>query len=123
MENLFIENEEEKKVRIPLGSPHKYDLDDNMVINYSNNSPFIACVIAYHMGAKNIFLDGVDFTQNHFFAETGTHMLNKDLKIIINTYNNLYKEMEKNGVGFRNLSEESLLEIPKITIEEFIKQI
>lgn len=39
-------------------------------ICYSNNSPFVACVMAYKLGAKEIVLHGVDFVDHHALSKS-----------------------------------------------------
>jgi hypothetical protein len=40
------------------------DLDSDL-FRYSNNSPFVACVLAYKLGANRIVLWGVDMNTHH----------------------------------------------------------
>lgn len=59
---------------------------------YSNNSAFVACVLAYKMGANKIIIHGADFT-NH------AHLSNEhSLKRVLNDYAALNSELNKRGV-------------------------
>ena len=63
---------------------------------------------------------GVDFTQDHFFSNTGAHKLSKHIVSIDNEYSVLRAELEKKGVKVANLSPISALEAwPKMDIESF----
>ena len=46
-----------------------YTLTDKKQICFSNNSAFVATVMAYHLGAKLIILHGVDFTGHKDLSE------------------------------------------------------
>jgi len=111
--------EENKKVIINLGSRNGVNLDNYGFIDYTNNSPYMAIIIAYQMGAKKIGLIGVDFTPHHFFGETGVHTLNRDLENIINQYSNLGKALTDRGIKIANLSPDSMIDWPKMTLSEF----
>jgi hypothetical protein len=63
---------------------------------------------------------GVDFTQDHFFANTGSHKLSKHVKNIDQEYFVLKNNLESRGVKVANLSPISLLSSwPKMSLEEF----
>jgi hypothetical protein len=122
IKNLAI-NEPEKLVKLKLGRFRALDLNNKYksghIIDYSTNSPYVACVLAYYMGAKNIGLIGVDFTENHFFAETGNHSLSARLPKIVEEYKMLSDALHSNGVGLYNLSPTSKIGLTKISIDEF----
>jgi hypothetical protein len=61
------------------------------------------------MGAKRIGLIGVDFTEHHFFARTGWHILAGQFATIDEEYRNLADALEARGVSVVNLSTESRL--------------
>jgi len=89
-------------------------------VDYTMNSPYMAAVIAYQLGAKKIGMVGVDFTQDHFFSNTGTHKLSKHTKNIDQEYLVLRNELERRGVKVANLSPISLLgSWPKMDLEGF----
>jgi len=115
-----------KKVLFKLGLKSKLEnlYDKNNIIDYSNNSPYMACIIAYKMGCHTIALIGVDFTLNHFYAEDGEHNLIKANRLneINNDYINLYNAFKIKNVNLYNLSENSkVLGIPKLNINEILK--
>jgi uncharacterized Rossmann fold enzyme len=84
------------------------------------NSPYMAAIIAYQLGAKKIGMVGVDFTNDHFFSNTGTHKLSKHVRNIDLEYSVLRSNLEKKGVKVANLSPISLLESwPKMTLDQF----
>lgn len=106
--------------KIKIGKRGEPNLDNFNAVDHTMNSPYMAAIIAYQMGAKKIGMIGVDFTQNHFFSETGTHKLAKHLKNIDLEYSVLRRELEKKGVKVANLSPISLLESwPKMSLEQF----
>ena len=117
--NLPLDNSNQKIV-IGLGSYEGLNLDNYGFIDYTTNSPYMAIIIAYQMGAKKIAIIGVDFTQNHFFAETGTHVINREIEKVKEQYSNLGKALIDKGIKIANLSTESLIESwPKMTLAEF----
>jgi len=120
---LGIKNE---IVNIKLGDRNFSNLGKSAtdIIDYSNNSPFMACICAYYLGAKRIGLIGVDFTDNHFNNKDGRHKLTGQLKEIDKKFGILNKKLSKLGCEIYNLSPESLLQsLPKMDQDEFIKNI
>jgi hypothetical protein len=118
--NLELPNPDQRVV-INLGSPEGTNLENYGFIDYTTNSPYMAVILAYQMGAKKIGIIGVDFTQNHFFAETGTHKINREINRVLNQYESLGKALKSRGVKIANLSPESLVESwPKMNFEEFL---
>jgi uncharacterized Rossmann fold enzyme len=80
----------------------------------------MAIIIAYQLGAKKIGMIGVDFTQDHFFANTGSHKLSKHVNNIDNEYLVLKNLLEARGVKVANLSPISLLSSwPKMDLDQF----
>ena len=107
-------------VKINIGERNNPNLDRMDRVDYTMNSPYMAVVIAYQLGAKKIGMVGVDFTQDHFFSNTGAHKLSKHAKNIDQEYLVLRNELEKRGVKVANLSPISLLESwPKMDLEGF----
>jgi hypothetical protein len=112
----------EQRVVISLGSPEGTNLENYGSIDYTTNSPYMAVILAYQMGAKKIGIIGVDFTQNHFFAETGTHKINREINRVLVQYENLANALVAKGIKIANLSPESMVNSwPKMYFEEFKK--
>lgn len=82
-----------KKIKLSKGRGQLYDIDTPDVFPYSNNSTFIAVVVAYKMGAKTITLHGVDFTTHPSLCKPNIH------EIVIRDFKNLFIELEKRNVG------------------------
>ena len=113
----------ENVVRFPLGTEGGTDWSNPDVLNYTQNSPYVALCLALHMGAKRIGLIGVDFTEHHFFAPTGTHSLAPQLAIIDEQYKRLYEAIKAHGVEVFNLSRTSrLTAFPKLALAAFAKR-
>lgn len=74
---------------------------------FTRNSPYVAICLAAFMGAKRIGVLGVDFTQHHFFAATGTHPLAHQLRRMNQEYARLGEALAHRGIEVVNLSEES----------------
>ncbi|HEX5883076.1 MAG TPA: glycosyltransferase [Pyrinomonadaceae bacterium] len=107
-------------VRFDLGASGGTDLSNPNVLHYTQNSPYVALCLAVHMGATRIGLIGVDFTDHHFFAATGTHSLLPQLPVIDEQYKNLYDAIRARGVEVFNLSSASrLTAFPKLPLAEF----
>lgn len=106
--------------KIKIGNRNNPNLDDLSLVDYTMNSPYMAAIIAYQLGAKKIGMVGVDFTNDHFFSNTGTHKLSKHVKNIDLEYSVLRNNLESRGVKVANLSPISLLESwPKMTLDQF----
>lgn len=112
-------------IKIEIGSRNLSNFDNkNGIIDYSNNSPYMACLVAYYMGAKNIGLIGVDWTDNHFNNADGAHRLinGNGLNNINKDYTELYLKLKSKNCNLYNLSQISrLTEIPKISLNEFLQ--
>lgn len=81
---------------------------------YTSNSPYVAVCLAAFMGARRIGLIGVDFTDHHFFAETGAHPLCTKLETIDQEYGDLRKALAQHRIELVNLSAQSrLTSLPK----------
>ena len=106
--------------KIKIGSRNSPNLDNFTSVDYTMNSPYMAIIIAYQLGAKKIGMVGVDFTNDHFFSNTGQHKLSKHLRNIDLEYSVLKENLEKKGVKVANLSPISLLESwPKMDLDQF----
>jgi Glycosyl transferase family 2/Glycosyl transferases group 1 len=107
-------------VRIRLGQRGGVDLTDPKVLHFTRNSPYLAMCLAMRMGAKRIGLIGVDFTDHHFFAQTGRHALTGELPQIEREYKALQESCIRHEIEVVNLSEESrLTAFPKMSPAEF----
>lgn len=107
-------------VNIELGSRGKADLTNKRKIDYTMNSPYMAVILAHHMGASKIGIIGVDFTENHFFAETGKHVLSRNLNLVDAEYSELGKALTDRGIKIANLSSiSSINSWPKMDIDQF----
>ena len=120
LSDLPIDNPEGRRIVVNLGKYEGLDLDNYGSIDYTTNSPYMAIVIAYQMGARKIALVGVDFTLNHFFAETGSHVIMREIERVKDQYSKLGKALTGKGIKIGNLSQTSLIESwPKMTLEQF----
>ncbi len=107
-------------VKFKLGTFGGTDFSDPNVLHYTNNSPYIALCLAILMGAKRIGLIGVDFTDHHFFGETGSHTLAPQFEAINGHYEKLALAAAVENIEIFNLSRISrLTAFPKISFEEF----
>lgn len=106
-------------VRFQLGKRGGVDFSNPSVLHYTTNSPYVALCLAVHMGARRIGLIGVDFTDHHFFAHTGTHPLQAQLVAIDAEYRRLYDACRRMGIEVFNLSASSRLSaIPKRSLAD-----
>ena len=94
--------------------------ESHKTVDYTANSPYVASLIAAHMGAKEIGLIGVDFTEHHFFEKTGVHTLAPRLPQIRQEYESLRKAFESRGIRLVNLSPVSKVGLGHVDIEQFI---
>jgi hypothetical protein len=119
IKNLPLINSKTKVV-INLGKPNGTNLDNYGFIDYTTNSPYMAIIIAYQMGARKIGMIGVDFIQDHFFGKTGTHQIMREIDLIIEQYSNLGKALTEKGIRIANLSQSSIIDSwPRMTLEQF----
>lgn len=87
------------------GSLEKLDSD---LICYSNNSTYIACIMAWKLGAKELYLYGVDFKTHKNFKDASLERALKDFK-------QLYQALTRRGVKMYVTAESRLSEfIPTI---------
>lgn len=107
-------------VRVALGTRGGTDFSDPNVLHYTSNSPYLAVCLAAHMGAKRIGLIGVDFTDHHFFGQTGRHPLAPRLEQIDAEYGKLARALRARDIELVNLSRQSrLAAVPKLALQEF----
>jgi hypothetical protein len=105
-------------VRFRLGRYGGTDAADDGVLDFTQNSPYVAVGLAARMGAARIGLVGVDFTDGHFFAETGRHALSGRLKEIDAQYGRLAAALSARGIALVNLGAASRLRsLPRMRID------
>jgi hypothetical protein len=110
-------------VQFQLGGFGKADFSNPNVLNYTQNSPYVAIDLAAHLGAKKIGLYGLDFTEDHFFGKTGRHVLSSQLDEINRQFKRLDEGCRAMGVEIINLSPESrITAFRKGSIEEIRKK-
>jgi predicted O-methyltransferase YrrM len=111
-----------RTVRFRLGRRGGTELDAADALPFTRNSPYVAVCLAAFMGAKRIGLIGVDFTDHHFFGQTGRHGLTRELAAIDREYGALGSALARRGVELVNLSRESrLTSLPRSTPVEFLE--
>ena len=96
-------------VRFKLGRRGGTDFSDPHTLCYTHNSPYVAFCLAAHLGASRIGLIGVDFTDHHFFADTGGHALAYSFARIDREYAEVARACEVAGIEVFNLSADSRL--------------
>ncbi|MEM7051201.1 MAG: glycosyltransferase [Acidobacteriota bacterium] len=110
-----------KRVAFHLGRRGGVAVEEPDRVPYTRNSPYVAACIAAHLGAARIGLIGVDFTDHHFFGDTGRHELAREVSVIDRQYGRLAEHLAQGGVELVNLSSESrLASLPKIPLKEFL---
>jgi hypothetical protein len=108
-------------VRFQLGEYGGTTFDDPHVLHYTRNSPYVALCLAIHMGARRIGLIGVDFTDHHFFGNTGRHPLTSRLRSIDAEYRRLREAAARRGVQIANLGATSrLTAFPRATLDSWL---
>lgn len=109
-----------RAVRFRLGRRGGTDRADPETLHYTANSPYVAVNLARHLGARRIGLIGVDFTDDHFFADTGRHPLADQLAQIDREYAALAEACRAEGVLLANLSPTSRLEsLPRAELDDW----
>lgn len=110
-------------VRFKLGQYGGTEIGSADVLHHTQNSPYIAVCLAAHMGAARIGLVGVDFTDHHFFGQTGTHSLARRLREIDMQYGKLHQACKSSGIELVNLSSTSrLTSLPRASFTQFSSQ-
>ncbi|HYM79374.1 MAG TPA: glycosyltransferase [Candidatus Dormibacteraeota bacterium] len=109
-------------VQIRLGKFGGVDFSDPNCLHHTRNSPYLAMCLAIHMGATRIGLIGVDFTNDHFFGQTGQHPLARQFVQIDQEYKRLYEACVHKGIELVNLSPQSrLTALPKMSPQQFAR--
>jgi hypothetical protein len=113
----------ERMAMFQLGKKGVGNLNDPNLVDHFLNSPYAAINIAYKMGAREIGIVGVDFSEGHFYSpKDGKHSLARMgyMRDINAGYRMIRRELENNGAKLYNLSQISTVEpVEKISIEEF----
>ena len=111
-------------VRMDLGKRGGVEVTHDGRVPFTRNSPYVALALARHMGARRIGLIGVDFTQHHFFGETGRHALAREIASIDHEYGRLVAAAAKDGTEIVNLSAQSRLQsVPRADLAQFLQSI
>ena len=107
-------------VRFKLGEKFGTGVPPPGRLHYSVITPYIATGLAAHMGARWIGLIGVDFTDHHFFAETGAHGWSKHVADIDLQFAMQALAFADHGIRVVNLSPISRLEaFDRMSLDEF----
>lgn len=105
-------------VKFRLGRYGGADASGDETLDYTQNSPYVAVCLAARMGAARIGLVGVDFSDGHFFADTGRHALSGRLKEIDAQYGRLAAALAARGSALVNLGAASRLRsLPRMRID------
>jgi len=94
----------EATVYFDLGTRDGAGIDNIGEIDYTTNSPYMAVIIAYQLGATKIGLIGIDLTPDHFFDKTGDHLLTSRYDAVNEEYRKLAAALLSKGVKVANLS-------------------
>jgi GT2 family glycosyltransferase len=107
-------------VNFRLGKKDGVDFSDVNVMHYSVVTPYMALYLAAYMGAADIGLMGVDFTDHHFFGETGPHEWTPYVSNIDLQFRRLGTALLERGTRVFNLSRVSrLTAFPKMDLDTF----
>ncbi len=107
-------------VTFRLGKKDGVDFSNPDVLHYNVVTPYMALYLAAHMGAASIGLIGVDFTDHHFFGDTGPHEWSSHIATIDEKFLHLGGALLERGARVFNLSRVSrLTAFPKMPIETF----
>lgn len=110
-------------VRFLLGQLGGVEVNESPSLPYTRNSTYVATCLALFMGAKRIGLIGVDFTDHHFFAQSGRHSLSREVPRIRQEYARLAQAAASLGVDIVNLSATSeVTSLPYQGLAEFSRQ-
>lgn len=113
------------QVNFTLGSNKLGNLKSGHKIDFAKNSPYVATIIAYKMGAKTVGYLGNDFAQNHFYKKDGDHNLIRANKraIVERSYEVLSYRLNMLGCPIYTLSEANTISTLKYkSISDFINE-
>lgn len=92
-----------QKITLAPGRSNMKMFDNKDLVSYSNNSAFVACVMAFKLGAKEICLYGADFTSHPNF--TG-----QSFKRAIDDFKSLHALLSERDVKL-SVTKESMLSL------------
>lgn len=90
-----------QQIKLAAGRGNLTELNNKQVVCYSNNSTFVATVLAYKIGAKEIFLYGADFNDHPNFTGDSWSRAIEDFR-------NLDKMLSINNCKLRVTNESAL---------------
>lgn len=112
------------QVRFRLGARKGLDWAVPGRLPYTRTSVYVALALALRMGAAEIGLLGVDFTDDHFFGPTGPHALTRRLDEIDAEFAALARAATAAGRTIVNLSAESrLTAFPRADLGPFLARL
>lgn len=97
-------------VRFRLGKYGGTDIGNGETLHFTQNSPYVAVMLAALVGARRIGLIGVDLTDGHFFGGRERHVLAPRLAEIDAQYAKLAAALAQRGIELVNLSTTSRLQ-------------
>lgn len=107
-------------VRFRLGEKDGTDFSNPDVLPYSVTTPYVALGLAIHLGAADIGVIGVDFSDRHFFGDIGRHDWAPHVATIDTQFDRLARAALARGVRIFNLSPTSrLTALPPMSIDTF----
>jgi hypothetical protein len=110
-------------VRFPLRQRAGPDFSNPHELHYIArpwHSPYIALHLAAHMGAARIGMIGVDFSDHHFYANTGPYEGIAHLATVEQHFRRLNIALAARGIKVFNLSARSrITAFPRLSIEDF----
>ena len=111
-------------VRFPMRRSPQPNLENPDALYFTDKpvtSPYMGVALAAQMGSRLIGMIGVDFTEHHFFASSGTHALTRHLDGIDRRFAQLTAELSHHGVQLFNLSPNSRLRsVPGMEVNDFL---
>jgi len=111
------------RIPIAFGCELGTDFSDPNVLHYAETSTYVATCLAIHMGATHVGLIGVDFTEHHFFGQTGVHPLSQLVDDIDRGFEALARAAALIGTTIVNLSAISRLQrLPRLALDAWMAE-
>ena len=110
-------------VLFKLGGRKLQNVNRFGTLDHSCNSPYMAAILAYQMGCREVGIIGVDFTDNHCHMKDGVHELMKSNRLaeIERDYAELASVMSLNSCSIYNISGASKLQsLPKMDMKKYL---